>query len=202
MVYSQKVVLWMEKNAPISDKGSRVCVYCGMACREDGFTIHMNTEHLFSTDKNNKELRFKRYICKMVVNGGRKRRLHMKKRHSTVALSELPSENRQNLVNCPSCKEDIIISLQDHWRQYHDGKTIACELCRKVFKDPLHLSIHMRHSNHSTEKSGDCEICNNKAYSDIKKHQYTYHSQRSKYCFPCDKTLINGMIISWVLRAL
>ena len=195
MGYSQKVVFWMEQNAPISNIGGRVCVYCGMDCREGGFITHMNIEHLFNTDKNNKELRFECYICKMVVGGGgRRRRLHMRKMHAKVALSEIPFENRQNVVNCPICKEDIIISLQDHWHQYHDGKTIACELCPRTFTDPLHFGNHMRTSNHYTEKSGACRNCSNKVYSDIKKHQYTYHSKRSTKCIPCNKTFINGNI--------
>ena len=196
MEYSQKVVFWMEQNAPTSQDGGRVCVYCGMVCKEHGFSSHMNIEHLFSTDKSNKQLRFKCFICNMVVAGGKNRKHHMKKMHGKVTLSDIPPENRQQLklVNCPSCKEAIVISLHDHWHQHHEGQSIACEICHRTFKDPWHLSYHMKQSDHSTEKSGVCKICDNKAYRDIKRHRYTFHSQQTRNCIPCNKTFLSRNI--------
>ena len=132
--YSAQLAFWLEQNAPTTNYGGKVCVYCGQVCREDEFNKHMNIEHLFSTDRKNKKLKFTCYICKCVFSYTIKNK-HMMALHGNEGPSETTHDNKPKLVQFPSCNKDVI-SLYQHWRQKHDGQLLLCDECKTNWKDP------------------------------------------------------------------
>ena len=184
--YSAQLAFWLEQNAPTTKFGGKVCVYCGYVCNEDDLVKHMNIEHLFSTDKNNKKLKFTCYICSSVVNYGMKNK-HMMAQHGTVGPSETTQDNKPKLIPCPSCNEDVV-SLHHHWGQKHNGQILTCDKCKTNMKNPYQFLRHMKKGVHLTNMSGPCEICDNKVIRNLRKHRYTFHSLQNLTCIPCNQT--------------
>ena len=201
--YSSALLYWLEQVSPTTSEGGQVCVYCGAVCQQetdieeiklnnkilikniqyDTLRMHMHREHIFDNGifHNAKNTKYSRcQICDKIIQE-RRLDVHMKARHK--------EDYNPKLYPCPYCSKEVK-SKRYHWLQEHRNETLNCNMCAQVFRDPNHYEKHQKGDLCPAKglNSGECEICDNKYFGNLKRHRKELHRVRLTYqCDHCDK---------------
>ena len=143
----------------------------------------MHREHLFDNVvfHNSKNLKYSRcQLCDQIIQE-RKLERHMKLLHK--------EDNNQKLYPCPYCNK-VVTSTRHHWLQEHRNEKLSCDMCDQVFRDPNQYEKHQKGNfcPAKGDRSGRCDICENKYFGNLKEHQKKLHRVRLTHmCDHCEK---------------
>ena len=99
------------------------------------------------------------------------------------------AEYKPKLTLCPYCNTEVL-SPRKHYLQHHRNETLSCIKCDGKFRDPRQLERHRKNNFCPAIKdlTGNCGICDNKYFTQLKRHQEEWHRVRERYqCDHCDK---------------
>jgi len=98
--------------------------------------------------------------------------------------------SHENVFMCAECGESKTSQqrLQNHIANYHDYKSVECEICKELCRNKTFFKRHMlRHQKPAKE----CDICG-KSFKKLKRHKQVMHTTEKAFkCDNCDKSFIN-----------